>query len=488
MAIKPYLDLSGGMNFDTTPFFMKDSECELVQNYNLDNLGSLTKRKGIFYLIGQITDTMSILNMFFFKDSQGTDNSNVLVGLNASGGATQEIKKISSNAWANSKTGDTASAIPYFDTFIDYVFRTNGSDAMSTSADLTTWGTTNALATLIPKYVRVWQDRVYALNDNSATKYPSRMYWSNLPSGTPLAITWDTTNNYIDINPDDNDQITWGEPFGKVFLVFKENSMYRWNFDQTDADVIPGMEGTPQGLTVKKTQGICFWANKYGVWALTSAYGVPKLISKKVQSFIDAIPTLANMRAEVDQDHYKLYIGDVTVDGTTYENCMLVYTISKATWHIETYPFEIKAMARFFRKTLGTTEIYDDIYLGDDDGFVYRTNTGNSDYNGTTEIPISGKITTKEYILDKFPYKSDLKRLWFVAKYGIGTRVNYRLDRIRDKRWETFSDIKERFTEREISGKGRTIQLSITDSSLRSSQVEGFIVEDRDEKVGRIND
>ena len=493
MAIKPYLDLSGGMNSDTAPMYMKDNECEIIQNYTLDNLGSLTKRKGIAYLIGQIQDGMNILNMYFNKQAPYPSNENILVGINASGGATSVIKKITSNAWADSKTGDTASAIPFFTAFTNAVYRVNGKDVMATSAALSSWSTSavnGALQTILPEFICVWQDRVYAFKETNAASglFPNRIYWSSLAPSDGSYVTWDATTQYADINPDDGDEITWGEPFGTVMLIFKENSMYTWNFERTEADRIPGTQGTPQGMTVKQTQGICFFANKYGVWALSNPYGKPQLISKKVQSFIDQIPTLDNMRAEVDQDHYKLFIGTVTVDGTAYTNCMLVYTISKNSWHIETYPFPIKAMARMISKTLGSTVLYDDIYLGDDDGFVYRTNTGNADNNGTASVAISGKILTKEYTLPRFPYKSDLKRMWVLAKYGIGARVNYRLDRIRERLWQTFSDIKERVTEKELTGKGRTIQLSITDNSIQSSQIEGFLIEDVDEKRSRIND
>ena len=38
---------SGGQNSKTSPLFIDNSECELVQNYHMDNLGSLTKRAGI---------------------------------------------------------------------------------------------------------------------------------------------------------------------------------------------------------------------------------------------------------------------------------------------------------------------------------------------------------------------------------------------------------------------------------------------------------
>ena len=181
---KDIYDLSGGQNSQVSPLFIKDNQCEIIQNYHMDKLGSLKKRAGILYLLGQTVNAKSITGMFAFNDKLGTDYSNVLISVDT------VIDKISSNDWANSDTGLTSGDELYFTAFIDYVFRTDGRHAMESSADLTTWGTTNCLATLIPKYVCVWEDRVYALNDNSATKYPSRIYWSSLPSGTPLAITF----------------------------------------------------------------------------------------------------------------------------------------------------------------------------------------------------------------------------------------------------------------------------------------------------------
>lgn len=478
-------DMSGGMNSKTSPLFIKNSECELVQNYHMDNLGSLTKRNGVAYLIGQVrtgAGTRNIRGMFFFKDSQGTDYTNVLVAIDDAAGTNSDIFDIASNAWAISKADDTVSALPVFTTFIDYAFRTNGSDAMGSSADLATWGTTNCLATLKPKYTCVWEDRIYAGNDNSTTKYPSRIYWSSLPSGTPLAVTWTSASDYADINPDDNDVITWLEPFGKMLLVFKEKALYRWTFGQVEPDKIID-QGTPQGRTVKQIQGICFFANKFGVWAFTGS-GYPQIISRKVQDFIDAIPAanLIEMRAEIDHDHYYLHIGNVTVNTVSFSNVMLVYTISLKSWHLETYPFIVKSMARFEAKTLGSTTINDAIYLGDDDGFVYQKGTGTSDYDGTTAKPIDGRIVTKEYPLPNFPKTSNLNNLYFLARKGVGIKVNYRLDR---GDWKGWHDLQTRITEEKIGGRARTLQFSLTDYSTKTSQLEGFSIECKPETTDR---
>ncbi len=471
-------DFSGGQNSQVSPLIIKDNQCEIIQNYHLDNVGSLTKRNGIVYLIGQIVDTKSILGMYYFADQQGTDYSNVLVASDVAGGATSTIYKITTNAWANSKTGDTAGALPVFCSFIDYAFRTNGSDVMGSSADLATWSTTNCLATYKFKYNCVWEDRIYVLNDNSTTKYPSRIAWSSLPSGSPLAITWAydgttaTGKDSADINPDDNDQITWGEPFGNVMLIFKTKGLYRWTFGQVEPDKIISV-GTSQGRTVKQTQGICFFANEYGIWAYTS--GKPKIISRKVKPFVGAISSFTNLRAEVDDDHYYLYIGDVTVKGITYNNCMLVYTISLDAWHIETYPFEIKSMTRFLSKTLGSTVLYDAIYLGDDDGFVYRKGTGYTDYLGTTGTAIDGVVKTKEYSLN-FPKTSDLEQLYVTAQMAQGVKVNYKIDRMGE--FKSWKDLTQRITDGKLSGRAKTLQLEFTDNSTTiASQIEGFTLE-----------
>ena len=143
----------------------------------MDNLGSLTKRNGILYLIGQLPYAASILGMYYFKDSQGTDYSNLLIAQNDVGGSGHsDIYKITTNAWAVSKADDIKSALPVFTTFLDSVFRTNGSDKVGITADLTTWTDVDTPDTTVPdlkpKYTCVCEDRVYVAHEYGAAKYP----------------------------------------------------------------------------------------------------------------------------------------------------------------------------------------------------------------------------------------------------------------------------------------------------------------------------
>ena len=171
--IKNIYDLSGGQNSKVSPLFIKDNECEIVQNYHMDELGALKKRLGTKQLLvgadSQVVDNKDINGIYFFKDIQFSnedDRSNLLVVCN------DNVYTVETGAWDVSDAG-TGGTSPSFCTFIDYVFKTNGADAMGSSADPRptggSWGTTNCLATLIPKYTCVWEDRVYALNDASAS-------------------------------------------------------------------------------------------------------------------------------------------------------------------------------------------------------------------------------------------------------------------------------------------------------------------------------
>ena len=472
-------NFSGGQNSKASPLLLKESECELVLNYHGDTTGALTKRNGIVNLIGQIVDTKPILGMYMFYDIQGTDRSNLLIATDDSTSTNSDVFAIESNAWAISKTDDTAGATPEFATFIDYVFKVNGNQVMGSSADPRptggSWGTTNCATVITPRYIAIYEDRVYLANDRN-TPYPSRLYWSSLPSGTPLALTWTTASDYADINPDDNDQITWISTHGNRLLVFKEKGLYRWSFGQTEPDKIIDI-GTPQGRTVKYIHGITFFANQFGVWAYTG--GFPKLISRKVQPFIDAIPTLANMRAEVDNDHYYLYIGDVTVtinnETRTFSNSMLVYCLSMDSWYLYTFPFEITAMARLRTKTIGATALTDNIYIGDDDGFVYRFLSGTQDSLGTSARPVAGEIIFKEIPIN-FPEDSMLDDTIVCAIQATGSRASYRLDRDKDFRGK-MGDLVKRINFFDLKKqKASTFQLKITDNSTTISVIEGYSI------------
>ena len=459
-------NLSGGINVKVSPLILRDTECELVLNYHLDTVGSLTKRNGFAVYADQAIASKTINGMFqYTKISDATKNTQLVV-CNADA-SNSTIYYNNSDVWTASKTGLTKDKKTRFTTFMDYVFYVNGADVMGSSTDpLTpTWANVGCLTIITPEYINVFQDRVYAANGASSNY--SRFWFSSLPA-TPL--TWGA-NDWVDVNPDDGDEITALENNGNRLLIFKNRSLYRWTYGQVEPDRLIGT-GTSSQESVKTNfdLGITFFANPRGVYAYTG--GRPKLISRKIQPFIDQVSDWTNVFAEVDEDHYYLAVGNITVDGRTFTNAMLVYHISLDAWSINTTSEAIKWMSRFI-----VTSPVEKIYFGNDDGDTFTWNSGTTD----NTVDIEGDILTKEYLLS-LPLKTKIKDIVAFSNQRAGIKVRYQLDRTGD--WKALNDLTTRFSRFFLNriGKGHSIRLRFTDNSKTISIIEGFNIHHEPEK------
>lgn len=456
MANELKLNLSGGMNTQVSPLIMKDSECELVVNYHLDKVGALTRRKGYTQYLTYPTNGGQVNGLYQFNDQSAGTGEQLMVS-NNSAGTNGVIYYNNAGTWTAAKSNDTASKKSRFVSFIDYVFRVNGADVVATSTDGVTWGTTNAPATITPFYASVFADRVYLANGGTSTA--SRFWYSSLPSSG--SITWDTANNYVDVNPDDGDQITALENNGNRLLIFKNRALYRWVFGATEPDRLIGV-GTSSQESVKTNLdlGITFFANPNGVYAYTGAR--PKLISRKINNYIEAVSSWSNVYAEIDSDHYYLYVGDLTVDGETISKAMLVYHISLDAWTIYSLAHAVTWMAK-----LMPTSPFENIYLG-------STSNTFKFLDGTQDLTsdIAGHIISKEYLL-KYPQRTNVTFIDIFSQIRQASRVAYDLDRSGEViPLGAITDRISNFVPREQEC--NSIRLHISDSSKYQSIIEGF--------------
>lgn len=460
------------MNVKTSPLIIKDTECEIILNYNLDTVGALTKRNGYTTFLNQPAAGKTIYGMFQFTDSISTNSNQVMVQNNAGDTAALIYKNGGSGSWSDTTGTHAASLKTRFATFLNYLFRVNSSNVVATTTDLSTWGTTNAPTTIVPRFVSVFADRVYLANDRRASpnRYPSRVYFSSLPStaATPV-ITWSTSTDYFDVNPDDGDEITGLENNGNRLLIFKNRALYRWTFGQTEPDRLIGV-GTSSQECVKTNfdLGITFFANQRGAYAYTG--GRPKLISRKIQPWFDAIPVadVSNFVAEVDADHYYLYLSDsLTVQGRAYTNVMVVYHISLDAWTIYTLGSPLRWMSRYI-----TTAPNEAVYFGSTDGRVYQFLSGTTDNNAA----INGEIVTKEHMLT-FPGKTNVEYVDVIARQPVNAKVECFFDRKPDP--TILNSVKDRVSNFRVgAGKDvRTCQLRIADNSAFTSIIEGYNIE-----------
>lgn len=387
-----FLDFSGGINSKVENHLRLDSEVALAVNVDLDNFGSLTKRKGYSPLAPAIsgTDGSAILGNYYFNSTADTSDQH-LVASTTDGSAA--IFYNDSGTWV-AQLGDlTGSTRVRFESFLDRVFEFNGAEIMKSwdGSATTSFDTTDTLDAPICKYGRVFQDKLFLANESSATTVnPSRLYWSSdVDTGS---ISFVSGTSYIDFNPEDGQSITGLDENSGRLLVFKDDSMFRLNVSglskSTEPDPIIDV-GTTSQESVQTIHGITYFFNRYGVYVYNG--GMPYLISRKIQDWIDAIDqtTLADIIAEVDNDHYYLSIGNVTVDSVAYSNVWLIYNIPLKAWTVWTTDSVCKSLAEYFS---GGARY---LSFGNSSGQVFRMNLGNSD--NTEAIPVT--ITTKQYDL-----------------------------------------------------------------------------------------
>lgn len=325
---------------------------------------------------------------------------------------------------------------------------------------------------------------------------------------TTQAITWDVGNDYVDINPDDNDEMTALENNGNRLLIFKKRALYRWTFGQVEPDRLIGV-GTLSQESVKTNfdLGITFFANPKGVYAYTT--GRPKLISRKIQEYIDSVTNWVNTYGAVDADHYYLFVGTIVLGGSkvrgatgntttggykTITNAMLVYHISLDAWTVYSLSNAITAMANVDgAATAGTEIIFGDAVRA----YSFLVDGLPNDNNDGAQSTIHTEYVSKEYLLS-YPNRTEVN--WmdvFAQKRGA---VNAFIDLDRRDDFMELGQLTERVTnlrlpKRECS----TIRVKLAESTLATdttgnaitSVIEGFNIEHtpkekRDETVARI--
>jgi len=391
--------------------------------------------------------------------------------------------------WSKSLQDDTKSLRTRFKNFLDSAIRVNGTDPMKCwngSAWYTTGNPINPQQATAASLVEIFGDRVFLAG---GTLFPDRLYASSLPS-TAGNITWTTsvsvidktgTNGfYIDINPEDGQNITALERNGTNLLIFKERSMYTWNGSATQADILVDIGAVSQEAVVT-VHNITFFLGRskknLGIYAYTGGY--PKLISRRVKKWIDAIDqsNLDNIKAGADEDNVYFYIGKITFTGDdiykdrTFTDTWLVYTISQDSWKVYT---------ELHSKCFGliTSSGQELLVFGDNDGKLWEFGQGTTDDSGDSQTPIQMEIITREESFGAPELPISLEEVDVLSRSAHATTVKYRYDRRDD--WKSLGELAGRFTVldcpeyKDSENRGNTLQLQFTDYSKYQAAIDGY--------------
>lgn len=316
-------DWSGGLQEFSSPFWANNNEATFNNSINNQVPGELNKGEG-YLEVSSSTGSDGVKGLGVLNKDDGT---NTVVRLHGS-----DFDRLIGTTWTNVTStfdSNTTDRAEFADGFISgnrrIVMASGFNDEVYIFADL--GGTGSNVDDIYAKHVEMFRGRVYLGNVKiDSDEFIYRVLFSELNE----VKTFDTDNDYID---DIGEPITGLKVFASKLHIFTEDKLFA--YDGYSLSEITGNYGTTSGRSMQIAQGRMIWYNRSGVYMYSGASS-PVLVSRKVQNIIDSIEDPYLVDGGVDKyGRYKLYIGDITYNGTDYNDVVLTYDVLIDSWSFE---------------------------------------------------------------------------------------------------------------------------------------------------------
>lgn len=366
MAQIPIKSIVKGSNMNLSPLITPIDQPYLMNGCsNTWKIGAVTKDTGYALVDAQILAGKSILGLYNFRQVPGTEKMLATVD-DATSDDTQLFYKTSAGAWTEITAAETAWAnkatmAVEMESFIGYCFfvgygATDGFLPVGSLTGTTFSTTVNVTSMPQGKFIKRYNGKLYVANAYySGTAYPFRIYSSSYP--TAGAITWTPATDFLDV--DYSEEIMGLETAFGNLIAFTEYQTY---FYDGSSWTPRWAQGCSAHRTIKKHKAYMFWCDFDGVQISTG--GQPQNISGE----IDALYKAGNPRnyfAEIVNEQYRLYMGNITVGDTTYTNVLATFDIGKSIWFIRELGHTMTTLAKF--NNSGKLQLY----MGSSDGMVF---------------------------------------------------------------------------------------------------------------------
>lgn len=346
----------------TSRFLQRPNEWELLINGHADEIGSTTKRLG-FKEVGanQMVADKSVFMVqsggtYLYASTNDADSSETAIYVNSktddpvtgtwsvvAGGTAlpascyvqaQPFAEIKSVFFAGSNT--TAAALTDFMYTQKATYADSDAKVDSQYAPRSRW---------IIRY----RDRIYQgycakaadwtgpnWNGETVDVKPHRVIFSNAPATGALTFENQGASGYKNFIDLDNDNTGLGTNNDQIILFTSRSMTVRYGSETIEG--IPDSRvkfavGCSSGFTIRNLDIYTFWYNTKGIWVYSG--GKPEKISTPIQPIIDLISSPSACFADTpDDDHYRLWVGTLTIDGKTFYNCVINYTLSTNSWSV----------------------------------------------------------------------------------------------------------------------------------------------------------
>lgn len=264
-----YTDFSGGLNTQAAPYLLQGNQCREALNVHTSLSGDIEKRNGFVTLSGSSltgspveatgvhtlfpanTTTKSLLGV---ATTSGKDR---IFKLTTAGTATVLKKELTANTrWYFAQADVNAGEGPIFGlNGVDTPVRWNGSDS-----EVHEWKATTGEVPKKAKYLTYFSERLWCAEG-------ARLWFSGITGSSPDPMNWGA-ENFVDLEPNDGQEITGIGIAGSFLVVFKPRKTYqiydpvsaanRQISNQIGCIAPRSIVQTPVGLLfLSEDQGIC---------------------------------------------------------------------------------------------------------------------------------------------------------------------------------------------------------------------------------------
>ncbi len=408
-----------------------ENSAQLAMNLNFDRVGAIQTRPGAQTLY--TTRNGSIMSFGTLNISGGIKKLFSQVGT--------DISVWTGSAWSSVKTNTVTAKVRYSQ-WLNRTYAVNGTDALQCSAG----STFSAEAGFVPATTMPVGHFIQAGFDGRiwvANKLTDALYYSDIVQFSPpstYTLTYTATNYIQTLSSQDGESITglWRVP--RALLVFKQNHIYRV-YTATNIDPYPAYNvGTYSQESIVGAKDGTYFHHSSGFYKF--AYdGQPIEVSKRINDFVKAIPRSAYENVVGIYDGYdavKWSVGPVTVEGVTYANCQMRYTISTQVWTI--YDFAANGITALVTFDDGTN-IYQ--VMGTSAGVVGQLDSGTTDFGNPIFFDY---IDRWRSYLEMYSRAKNLSGLAVNSQNGAGTALQCQTQKSPPNVWEDLGKLDENYS------------------------------------------
>jgi len=385
------------------------------------------------------SDTPSEIGKYAMFSTVG----NIVGGNSLYAGHGTDVSNWDGSSWVVRRSGLAEVSKPRFTQYLSYIWMVNGNKSLGGNPVQTSRG--GAFGTeLVPDNFPAgdfiqggFEGRVWvadSLNDV--------IYFTDIVQFTPpntYTLTYDPKVNFIkNFSPQDGQTITGFITTPRALLLFKQNSIYRI-YGSFNVDAYPAYNvGTYSEESIVQTKKGLFFHHSSGFYKFNYG-GEPVEISRTINDFVQAIPRAyyKKVAGVFDGSDAILWsVGPLTVEGVSYSNAVMRYTISTQVWTVYNYEGNnIRALVK-----------YDDgtnlnIIMGTNEGKINKMDSGFNDL---------GELISFEMI-DRWrsysPMYADEEKMVGFNVYNenaAGTLLQYQNKKQNSNKWSTIGSVTEK--------------------------------------------